>query len=342
MHFLAKNKKQLITLIASAFISTVALAQSQSGTCQPTNDKRKYQNFEATLLIDDVQTTKKMLTQYCFKAEDFSKHQVQQKTAYYARSKEMLELLAANFDILNAPGYSNMKLDTMMFYAIQPEIFYNTSTIAEDLKEIKKMYKESGNTNLDKLSDKELLDIYNERMVKNKEAMLDFLFELQATKGKPKATPNVDVNGNDLLHYLVVLGEAKYIEQVLKGYNSPILRKGRVLRTSTLVKLAPITLAFNIKTVHSDKEKQEALVAKINDLLLADLKHSKPFLAQIIYYNNNVFQLAEIMKDKNPDFYQKLKAMYPKENYVPFQPTETRKKYLEDSNLISIAKKMTH
>lgn len=324
--------------MASVIVSS---AFAQSSTCQPTTDKRKYQTFEATLLIDDIATTKKLLSQYCFKAEDFSKHQVQQKTAYYARSKEMLELLSNNFDILNAPRYSDMKLDTMMFYTIQPEILYNTSTLAEDLKEIKKMYKETNNTNLDKLSDKELIDIYNERMVKNKEAMLDFLFELQASKGKSKGSPNVDVNGNELLHYLVVLGEYKYADMLLKSYSSPILRKSRVLKTSTLVKLTPLTLAFNIKTVNSDKEKQEALVAKINDLLLADLKYSKPFLAQILYYNNNVFQLAEIMKDKNPDLYQKLKAMYPKENYVPINPVETRKKYLEDSNLIGIAKKMT-
>ncbi len=339
------GKMKALSILLSVLATTGAYAQANTNTqqsaattsCKPAVQKEQYEMLMAALFVDDTATVSKLVAQNCYTFEYFKKFNLEQLGIFSARSKEMLEILEPHFEFFGE-RYTSMGFDTLTYYAIQKEI-YKTVTLSEDIKALRSIYKKFGNTSLDKVTDQQIAAINDERAASNRDEMVSYLFDLQSKKGKNKVLPPTDVFGNEIMHYLVLMGDVKHLEKTLNSSTSGTVRKTRLLRVNIHEKLAPISMVFNIKQVYKDQAQQDALVAKINDLMLNELKNSRPFLNRLYVYENNFFALAEIMKDKNPDFYNKLKALYPNEKYTPVKAEEARKYYLEKSNFLKVAEK---
>lgn len=329
------NKKQLLPLIFSLFLTNIA-----HSACTPVSNKDDYKLFAGAVWADDVPTVKKLLEKNCYDLATFAKHDIKQHGVFYAKSLDMLKILNKNFDI--SQTFGPIKYDLLSFYTIQPNMFYsaNTENFKEDATYIRGVYKQYNLNIPTTLTDESIISLNNEKAFKNRDEMLDFLFERALNKSELKNL-KFDTEGFTVVHYLTAIGDFKHLEIILKN-NSKIVNQKNIFKKSNNVNLTPLHLLYSLPIIYQEKEKQEALVVKINDLYLKEIKNSKNLLKETYYNNNNFFQFSEIMKEKNKDFYDKLVKLFPKEQYKPIKPKETKDFYLEHSDILALAKKFAN
>ncbi len=312
--------------------------------CNLVTEKEQYQMLIAAIMIDDVPTVEVLLKNYCYDLSYFKKHNMATQPIFGVASVEMFNLLANYFDFSDAT-YSGLQLDPLMAHYIQPIFLTPIQEQISSIKDIRAVYKKMNLPFAYKSqSDEQIASTLRFKLIINKDrivnALLERDLELQKEKDKKKIYTHYDKNGSEILHYIIYMGDVNTLQKFLNEPAYNLAKKTRLI-SSNNSKLSPLSLVFNIKQVYKNPEAQKILVAQINDLLLNEITHSKTFLKTPNLYGNTIFQLAYIMRDKNPDFYVKLRTMFPKEDYVPKDPKTVREQYMKDSDLFSIVKKWT-
>ncbi len=351
------NKKAIViasTLLFSSFMTQTQAQQVYGGgrtlaaqtweienQCNLVTEKDQYKLLIAATMIDDVATVEVLLKNYCYDLSYFKKHNMATLPIFGVKSLEMLNLLTTYFDFSEAT-YSGLKMDPLMAHYIQPTFLTPVEEQISSVKDIKEAYKKMNIPFLYNQSDEQIASNLRFKMIVNKDkifnALLEKSIESQKEKEqKKKIYAHYDRNGNEILHYIIYMGDVVTLEKLLNEPAYNLAKKTRLISPNS--KLSPLSLVFNIKQVYKNPETQQKLVSRINDLVLSEVLHSKMFLKQPNLYGNTIFQLSYIMRDRNPDFYLKLRAMFPKEEYIPKDPKVAREAYLKDSDLFGIVKK---
>ncbi len=307
--------------------------------CNLVTEKEQYMLLIAATMMDDVPTVEVLLKNYCYDLSYFKKHKISTLPIFEAKSIDMVNLLHTYFDFSDAT-YTGLKLDPLLTHYIQPTFLTTPEEQLKLVKQAREFYQKMKFPFFDKKSDQDIVSSLRFKLILNKDkivnALLERDIELQKEKDKKKIYTHYDRNGNEILHYIIYMGDIKNLERFLNEPAYNLAKKTRLIAPNS--KLSPLSLAFNIKQVYKNPETQRALVSNINDLLLNEINHSKMFLKQPNLYGNTIFQFAYIMRDKNPDFYIKLRAMFPKEDYIPKDPKVARDNFAKDSDLFAIVK----
>ncbi len=349
------NKKAMLTATALLLsgMATQSFAQQLYGggrtlnsqafeietQCNLVTEKDQYMLLIAATMVDDIPTVEVLLKNYCYDLSYFKKHKMSTLPIFEAKSIEMINLLNTYFDFGDST-YTGLKLDPLLTHYIQPTFLTTYEEQLKLVKQAREMYKKMKFPFFDKMKDEDIVSNLRFKLILNKEKILDALLtkdiELQKEKDKRKVYAHLDKNGNEILHYIIYMGDLKMLQRILDEPAYNLGKKTRLISPNST--LSPLSLAFNIKQVYKNPESQKVLVSKINDLLLNEVLHSKMFLKTPNLYGNTIFQFSYVMRDKNPDFYLKLRNMFPKENYVPKEPQKTREQFLKDADLFSVVK----
>ena len=344
-------KKTIITssiLTSSLFVSS-AIAQQQiyntnnlnnnskielKDKCNSVTDKENYMLLIAATKLDDISTAKFFLKNYCYELDFFKKNDLETLPIYEARSLEITKLLTEHFDF-NGSTNTYLKFNPLLSHYIKPILLIDKTLQEKEIKEMKELYAKLQIQFPYKDNDETLVSKLTAKTLEDKEKIFNFLLEkdIQQQKQTKKFYTHYEKNGLELLHYVIHSNDSKTLERLLKEPQYNISKKIRLVNGNNSI--SPISLVFNMKKTNTIGEDS---TIKINDLILEEIKNSKLFLRQRNLYGNNFFQFAHIMRENNPDFYVKLKTMFPNENYNPENSQQTKDKFLKESNLFEKAK----
>ena len=277
-------KKKLLSLLL------LTTAQLGFSACIPAQDI-EYQNLSLLLVAKNDNELNNLVYKYCFDTKKIGNRIPNIKTLSAVKIFEKYNENMFNTSINGV----NQDMFSMFLY----NSIYNNKTrdiSAADKEIIVKLY----HTRFP--DDKRSLDNVREtasEKLKNQTEILDYL----ANKIKSRSMMHKDVFGNNSLAYVILTNSPQYFEESLgltKNLNLSLVSRNKENYNN-------LYLMFNPRLKGKD-------VSKLNDKVISGIT---PIMTSFSRFNSiTYFYFAELMKENNPDFFNKLKSKFKFNNKI--------------------------
>lgn len=283
---------QLKKVIQSSVLAIVCLFgnNSYAAMCrQP--QQMDYQALMLATSVNKIETVKNLLGTYCYNF-DFYKQNNLVPPFFLAHNVEMVKLFQSyHIDII---GYQDKLTDLDYLSSLLIEPINTTTPTSKEQDEFFSLLQKYDPT----VTRKMLVNSQNITLEERK-ALLGYVAGLY----KEGYVQKKDIFNNTALSYVILTGEDSLVNSTMGSTTTlPLFRKNKE-------GFAPIHLLFNAHYLGSTNEKVKLEhIEKLNDEIIQILDNSKVNLLN--FRDMSFFEFAEMMKDGNPDFYNKLKAKF--------------------------------
>lgn len=314
--------KKLMKFTTGAIVAALSMS-SWAQNCTSVQPEQ-LQALLVLVTTNKVQTVNSLLNKYCYDPEIYKKNDML-PPFYFANSVDMLKLFEnRKIDIMDYQEKST-GLDLFSYFLIEP---FDPKVISDEEKQ---KFTQLGKK-YDSSVTKEQL---NEGLKLTHDERDNLLFEVGQIY-KNGYVQRKDIYGNTALSYVIMTGESSLMGDALGSYSTgaPLFRKNKE-------GLAPVHLVFGMNYIYAkDEAQKKKMMEATNDAVLKLLDSGRVGLAG--YKDMSFFDFAEMMKDENPDFYNKLKDKF---HFVlksnPKTYTEYRKAVLDNMKYPQRMKKIS-
>ena len=292
------NKFAKITLALSLFTGSLMSVHAQNQAdiyikpdvrCMQAKEK-DYNVLNFAVLSDDLSVVSSLLKSYCYNINLY-KNASKLPPFFLSKNLEMLKL------------FENKKTDLLSFKEKSTGMDYFSFMLIHHTREEK----------LDKKEEKASIDLIKTYVpsdksyslepnisIENQNKIIKYLAEVQ----KKSYVQNKDMYGNSALNYAILTGRYDLLSDLIGSSSNNIK-----LFIKNKDSIAPIHLAFAMNHI-ADKnpEVKKEMMERTNDQIIKMLDKNKIVLAN--FKELSLFDFAEMMKDNNPDLYNKLKLKF--------------------------------